>query len=81
MTDERAIVAEFLRKCNAYAHASIARKQERGDLEEVSKWEAYIEFNQHALDEIANGTLDKWFEESDQGNTSPALHRLDVDTM
>ena len=81
MTDERAIVAEFLRKCNAYAHASIARKQERGDLEEVSKWEAYIEFNQHALDEIANGTLDKWFEESDQGNTSPALHRLDVETM
>ena len=61
MTDERAAVAAFLRKCNAYAEASIQRKIERGEAEEVGKWESYIEFNNHALEEIANGTLDAWF--------------------
>lgn len=81
MTDERTVVAAFLKKCNAYARASIARKQERGDLQEVSKWEAYIEFNEHALEEIANGTLDEWFEGDDDDQPSPALHRLDVDAM
>lgn len=81
MMDERSAVANFLRKCNDYARASIARKKERGDVEEVAKWEAYIEFNQHALEEIANGTLDKWFEERPDSNVSPALHRLDIDAM
>jgi flavin reductase (DIM6/NTAB) family NADH-FMN oxidoreductase RutF len=63
MTDERTAVASFLRKCNAYAQASIQRKLERGETEELAKWESYIEFNNHALEEIANGTLDAWFGE------------------
>ena len=80
MTDERTAVAAFLKKCNAYAHASIKRKQERGDVEDIPKWTAYIEFNEHALEEIANGTLDKWFEPTNDPK-EPPLVRLDVDTM
>ena len=80
MTDERTAVAAFLKKCNAYAHASIKRKQERGDVEDIPKWNAYIEFNEHALEEIANGTLDKWFEPTNDPK-EPPLNRLDVDTM
>jgi hypothetical protein len=57
MKDERNAIASFLKKCNVYAEASIQRKKERGDLEEIPRWEAYIEFNQHALEEIANRTL------------------------
>ena len=79
MTDERTAVAAFLRKCNEYAKASIERKQARGELDEIPRWEAYIEFNEHALEEIANGTLDRWF----QTTTShqPPLLRLDVNAM
>ena len=80
MTDERTAVAAFLKKCNAYAHASIKRKQERGDVEDIPKWTAYIEFNEHALEEIANGTLDKWFEPANDPK-EPPLVRLDVDSM
>ena len=79
MTDERTAVAAFLRKCNDYARASIERKQARGELEEVPRWEAYIEFNEHALEEIANGTLDRWFEPTD--THQPPLLRLDVNAM
>ena len=80
MTDERTTVAAFLKKCNAYAHASIKRKQERGEVDDIPKWNAYIEFNEHALEEIANGTLDKWFE-SDALEHQPPLVRLAVDAM
>ena len=79
MTDERTAVAAFLKKCNVYAEASIERKRERGELDDIAKWEAYIEFNQHALEEIANGTLDRWFEPNNEHQ--PPLVRLDVDVM
>ena len=79
MTDERTAVAAFLRKCNVYAEASIARKRERGELDDIASWESYIEFNNHALEEIANGTLDKWFTPTEP--TQPPLLRLDVDAM
>lgn len=78
MKDERNAIASFLKKCNVYAEASIQRKKERGDLEEIPRWEAYIEFNQHALEEIANGTLDRWFEEPEH---SAPLHRIGMDEM
>ncbi len=80
MTDERAAVAAFLRKCNAYAEASIQRKMERGEAEEVAKWESYIEFNNHALEEIANGTLDAWFGDDATPNADPHV-RMNVDEM
>ncbi len=79
MTDERTAVAAFLKKCNAYAEASVERKKERGELDEIAKWESYIEFNQHALEEIANGTLDRWFKPSSEHQ--PPLVRLNVNDM
>lgn len=80
MTDERSIVAAFLQRCNAYAKASIERKQERGEDDEIPRWQAYIEFNEHALEEIANGTLDRWFTQREEDAAEP-LHRLDIDAM
>lgn len=80
MTDERTVVAAFLKKCNTYALASIERKRERGDVDEIPKWESYVEFNEHTLEEIANGTLDRWF--TDEPEQSPmTLHRLPVNRM
>ena len=79
MSDDRTAVAEFLRKCNVYAQASIERKRARGEEEEITKWESYIEFNEHALEEIANGTLDRWFTGNDEA--SAPVHRLPVDEM
>jgi len=79
LTDERTTVATFLKKCNAYAEASIERKRERGEVEDISRWESYIEFNQHALEEIANGTLDRWFESNSEHQ--PPMVRLNVQDM
>lgn len=79
MTDERTAVASFLKKCNAYARDSIQRKQERGEEGEIPKWEAYIEFNEHALEEIANGTLDRWFTDSQEA--AAPIHRLSAEDM
>ena len=56
--DKKAIVADFLSKCVDYANASIARKQERGEQELIPAWQTYIEFTQHAIDEINTGKLD-----------------------
>lgn len=77
--DEESIITAFLERCNTYARASIARKIERGEDEEIPRWEAYVEFNQHAIEEIADGTLNRWFEENNQH--SQPLNRLDVDAM
>ncbi|MDA0715303.1 MAG: flavin reductase [archaeon] len=59
---EKEIVVRFLRQCNEYAYKSIARKNERGETQEIGPWESYIEFNQHSIDEIESGELDHWFE-------------------
>ena len=59
--DEKAVIVNYLRKCNTYAEASIQRKEKRGDLDEVSAWKSYIAFNDHAIEELGNGKLDAWF--------------------
>ena len=79
MASEREVVSAFLGRCNEYARASIARKQERGEEEDIAKWEAYIEFNEHALEEINNGTLDRWFPQ--QQPAKPPAHRHETDAM
>jgi len=79
MASEREVVSAFLGRCNEYARASIARKQERGEKEDIAKWEAYIEFNEHALEEINNGTLDRWFPQ--QQPAKPPAHRHKTDAM
>ena len=57
----KAHVISFLKKCIEYADASIERKQKRGDLEDISKWEAYRDYTAHAVMEVENGELDRWF--------------------
>lgn len=59
--DEKAVIVNYLRKCNTYAEASIQRKEKRGELDEVSAWKSYIAFNDHAIEELGNGKLDAWF--------------------
>ena len=71
------MVADFLRKCVDYANASIARKQARGQDELIAAWQTYIEFTQHAIDEIHTGKLDSWFERESRPNLSTRT-RLDI---
>ncbi|MBT60032.1 MAG: hypothetical protein CMA63_00585 [Euryarchaeota archaeon] len=61
MMDRKAVVVDFLERCNVYAADSIKRKQSRGEDGNIESWESYIEFNQHAIEEIHNGKLDRWF--------------------
>ena len=75
--DRKAVVADFLRKCVDYANASIARKQARGQDELIPAWQTYIEFTQHAIDEIHTGKLDSWFERESRPDLSTRT-RLDI---
>lgn len=59
--DRKGVVVDYLKKCNSYAQASIARKEERGEGEDTEAWRSYIAFNDHAIEELGNGKLDAWF--------------------
>tara|TARA_B100000686_G_scaffold308523_1_gene349654 strand:- start:107 stop:310 length:204 start_codon:yes stop_codon:yes gene_type:complete len=64
LEERRSLVTSFLRKCVSYANDSIQRKKDRGDSEEeISKWENYRDFTEHAVMEVSNGDLDEWLEE------------------
>ena len=78
--DRKATVVDYLEKCNAYAQASIARKMERGEVDETESWKSYVEFNEHAIEEISNGTLDHWFFPPPSQNMSDA-RRIDADSL
>ena len=57
----KAHVISFLKKCIDYANASIERKQKRGELDDIPKWEAYRDYTAHAVMEVQAGELDRWF--------------------
>ena len=69
--DKKAVVADFLERCNRYAEGQLATY--RQDLEtadataalgiqdKIGHWTAYRNFNEHALAEIGRGELDDWF--------------------
>lgn len=78
--DKKAIVADFLSKCIDYANSSIARKQERGEQELIPAWQTYIEFTQHAIDEINTGKLDSWFDQKTQPDLTVAK-KIDIMEM
>ena len=59
--NRKEIVLDYLERCNTYANDSIDRKTERGEKEQTESWKSYVQFNEHAIEEIKNGTLDKWF--------------------
>ena len=78
--DRKAVVLEYLNRCNSYAEASIARKRERGEEQQTDSWKSYIEFNDHAIEEIKNGTLDHWFTPLPTTNMVDAK-RMDVNEI
>lgn len=78
--DRKAVVLDYLKRCNTYAEKSIARKNERGEEHLTGSWKSYIEFNDHAIEEIRNGTLDHWFTPLPVTNMSDAK-RMDVDEI
>ena len=69
--DKKAVVADFLTRCNRYAEGQLAKY--RQDLttadaaaalaiqDKIGHWTAYRAFNEHALAEIDRGELDDWF--------------------
>lgn len=71
IAEKKNVVADFLRKCNRYADAELAKY--RGKLEtatgrdalalqdKIVHWTAYRTFNEHALGELAGNDLDEWF--------------------
>ena len=68
---KKAVVADFLARCNRYADAQLQQYRERlaaastGEAlavqDKIGHWTAYRAFNEHALAEIARGELDDWF--------------------
>ena len=69
--DKKAVVADFLKRCNRYAEGQLAKyRQELGVADaaaaltiqdKIGHWTAYRAFNEHALGEIGRGELDDWF--------------------
>jgi hypothetical protein len=69
--DKKAVVADFLKRCNRYAEEQLAKYRQqlsgadaRAALalqDKIGHWTAYRAFNEHALAEIARGELDDWF--------------------
>ena len=78
--DRKGIVLDYLKRCNAYAEDSIARKTERDEYDQTVSWKSYIEFNDHAIEEIENGTLDHWFTPLPTKGMEGA-QRIDVDEL
>ena len=61
--EKKRVICAFLEKCVTYADESISRKKKRGeDAEEISRWEAYREFTEHAIKEVEAGELDSWLD-------------------
>ena len=69
--ERRRLVEVFLRRCVTYADASIERKKQRGEDEEIIfQWQAYRDFTEHAAEEVASGDLDTWLEDESQTSDS-----------
>mgnify|MGYP000994534746 FL=1 len=69
--ERRRLVEVFLRRRVIYADASIERKKQRGEDEDViAQWQAYRDFTEHAVEEVASGDLDTWLEDESQTSDS-----------
>ena len=70
--DKKAVVADFLKRCNHYAEGQLEEYRQELTLadaaaaltiqDKIGHWTAYRAFNEHALGEISRGELDDWFE-------------------
>ena len=71
LQEKKALIAEFLGKCNDYAERELERY--RSELQgadewralelqdKIGHWTAYRAFNVHTLKELEGTTLDAWF--------------------
>jgi hypothetical protein len=69
--DKKAVVADFLQRCNRYAEEQLAKYRRAlvdangadalAIQDKIGHWTAYRAFNEHALGEIDRGELDDWF--------------------
>ena len=69
--DKKAVVADFLKRCNRYAEGQLAKYGQELAVadaataltiqDKIGHWTAYRAFNEHALGEISRGELDDWF--------------------
>lgn len=74
LAEKKALVAEFLRRCNGYADGKLGEYRRRLEAasgpaaldlqDKITHWTAYRTFNEHTLDELERRTLDDWFGES-----------------
>lgn len=76
----KAHVISFLKKCIDYANASIERKQKRGELDDIPKWEAYRDYTAHAVMEVEAGELDRWFP-SEKGLSDSEVNTIPLDEL
>jgi hypothetical protein len=68
---KKAVVADFLTRCNRYAEAELDKYRARlaaaspvealAVQDKIGHWTAYRAFNAHALMELERGELDDWF--------------------
>lgn len=77
----KAHVISFLKKCIDYANASIERKQKRGDVEDIAKWEAYRDYTAHAVMEVEAGELDRWFPSQQKALGESEVISLSLDEL
>lgn len=73
LSRDRALITQFLERCNRYADDKLADYGRRlagasgADALElqdrIGHWTAYRAFNEHAIGELAAGRLDDWFAE------------------
>jgi hypothetical protein len=71
LTAKKAVVADFLVKCNVYADSQLAKYREQlmgattadalAIQDKIGHWTAYRAFNERALGELDGGELDDWF--------------------
>lgn len=71
VAEKKAVVADFIARCNAYADAMLARHRAElehasgmtalGIQDKIGHWTAYRAFNEHTLSELATQRLDDWF--------------------
>lgn len=69
--DKKAVVADYLTRCNRYAEGQLAKYRQAltgadaatalAIQDKIGHWTAYRAFNEHALAEIGRGELDDWF--------------------
>lgn len=71
LTEKKALIADFLGKCNEYAEQQLARYRDELDgadewralelQDKIGHWTAYRAFNAYALKELEGDELDSWF--------------------